>query len=136
MPRGNGCQGRFCSVQVLTDTKNHYSNARHGPAVNLKSGKDASGHVSLRRSAIMAANAKPSSDTIIVPSGTFLLTIPVPAVSPPTPAASTSTAISRSKVEDDQDDHRRQSFGPRHPDPLGKVSISGVTIQSALAEQE
>ncbi len=44
-------------------------------AVNLKTGKDASGHISLR-SAIMAANAHPGSDTIILPAGTFTLTIP------------------------------------------------------------
>ncbi len=44
-------------------------------AVNLKTGKDATGHISLR-SAIQAANAKPNSDTIIVPKGTFTLTIP------------------------------------------------------------
>ena len=44
-------------------------------AVNLQTGKDASGHMSLR-SAIMAANAKPNADTIIVPGGTFKLTIP------------------------------------------------------------
>lgn len=44
-------------------------------AVNLKTGKDASGQISLR-SAIQAANAKPNADTIIVPSGTFTLTIP------------------------------------------------------------
>ena len=44
-------------------------------AVNLKTGKDASGHISLR-SAIMAADAKPNADTIIVPAGTFTLTIP------------------------------------------------------------
>ena len=43
-------------------------------AVSLKTGKDASGHISLR-SAIMAANAKPNSDTIILPAGTFKLTI-------------------------------------------------------------
>src|SRR5271168_3831012 len=43
-------------------------------AVNLKTGKDASGHISLR-SAIQAANAKSNSDTIIVPSGIFKLTI-------------------------------------------------------------
>ena len=43
-------------------------------AVNLNNGKDATGHVSLR-SAIMAANAKPNSDTIIVPSGTYTLTL-------------------------------------------------------------
>ena len=44
-------------------------------AVSLKTGKDATGHISLR-SAIQAANAKPNSDTIIVPSGIFKLTIP------------------------------------------------------------
>ena len=44
-------------------------------AVNLQNGKDASGHISLR-SAIMAANAKPNADTIVVPAGTYMLTIP------------------------------------------------------------
>ena len=44
-------------------------------AVDLKTGKDATGHISLR-SAIQAANAKSNSDTIIVPAGTFTLTIP------------------------------------------------------------
>ena len=44
-------------------------------AVNLKTGKDATGHVSLR-SAIMAADANPnSSDTIVLPAGTYNLTI-------------------------------------------------------------
>ena len=44
-------------------------------AVNLKTGQDASGHVSLR-SAIMAADANPnSSDTIVLPAGTYNLTI-------------------------------------------------------------
>ena len=47
-------------------------------AVNLKTGKDASGHISLR-SAIEAANAKPNADTIVVPAGTITLTIPAPA---------------------------------------------------------
>ncbi len=44
-------------------------------AVNLRTGKDASGHISLR-SAIMAANARPNGDTIILPKGTYTLTIP------------------------------------------------------------
>jgi hypothetical protein len=44
-------------------------------AVNLKTGQDASGHVSLR-SAIMAADANPASNTIVLPAGTFTLTIP------------------------------------------------------------
>ncbi len=44
-------------------------------AANLTTGKDAMGHISLR-SAIMAANARPGADTIMLPSGTFRLTIP------------------------------------------------------------
>ena len=44
-------------------------------AVNLKNGKDSTGHISLR-SAIMAADAQKGSSTIIVPAGTFTLTIP------------------------------------------------------------
>ena len=43
-------------------------------AVNLKTGKDASGHISLR-SAIMAADAKAGTNKIILPAGTFTLTI-------------------------------------------------------------
>jgi hypothetical protein len=43
-------------------------------AVNLKTGKDASGHISLR-SAIMAADANPNSDTINLPAGLITLTI-------------------------------------------------------------
>ena len=41
---------------------------------NLKTGRDAAGHISLR-SAIQAANAKPNADTIIVPAGTYNLTL-------------------------------------------------------------
>ena len=44
-------------------------------AVNLHNGKDSSGHISLR-SAIMAADAHGGSNKIIVPAGTFTLTIP------------------------------------------------------------
>src|SRR5215469_6250819 len=43
-------------------------------AVDLKRGKDAAGHVSLR-SAIQAADARGGSNTIILPAGTFTLTI-------------------------------------------------------------
>ena len=44
-------------------------------AVNLKTGRDSTNHVSLR-SAIMAADANPnSSDTIVLPAGTYNLTI-------------------------------------------------------------
>ncbi len=43
-------------------------------AVDLKTGKDAAGHVSLR-SAIMAADAQGGTNKIILPAGTFLLTL-------------------------------------------------------------
>jgi hypothetical protein len=43
-------------------------------AVNLQTGKDATGHISLR-SAIMAANAQPGADTILLPNGLFKITI-------------------------------------------------------------
>ena len=44
-------------------------------AVSLKTGKDATGHISLR-SAIQAANSKANSDTILLPGGTIKITIP------------------------------------------------------------
>ena len=44
-------------------------------AVNFKNGHDSSGHISLR-SAIMAADSHGGSNTIILPAGLFLLTIP------------------------------------------------------------
>src|SRR5258705_6136793 len=43
-------------------------------AVDLNKGKDATGHISLR-SAIQAADARGGSNTIILPGGTFTLTI-------------------------------------------------------------
>ncbi len=43
-------------------------------AVSLKTGKDATGHVSLR-SALQAANARPNADVIILPAGTITLSI-------------------------------------------------------------
>src|SRR5690349_16951750 len=43
-------------------------------AVNLNNGKDATGRISLR-SAIQAADARGGSNTIILPGGTFTLTI-------------------------------------------------------------
>src|SRR4051794_5373669 len=46
----------------------------HTVAVDLRTGKDAAGHISLR-SAIMAADAKPNSDTIKLPRGTYTLTL-------------------------------------------------------------
>ena len=67
-PALEGLEGR---VVLSTFNVNTFSDT---VAVNLKTGKDASGNVSLR-SAIMAADANPSSDTIVLPAGTFNLTI-------------------------------------------------------------
>ena len=58
----------------VTPSTFHVNSLLDTVAVNLKTGKDASGHVSLR-SAIEAADAKPNADTIIVPAGTITLTI-------------------------------------------------------------
>jgi hypothetical protein len=58
----------------VTPTTFHVNSLLDTVAVNLKTGKDASGHISLR-SAIEAANAKPNGDTIILPAGTITLTI-------------------------------------------------------------
>ena len=58
----------------VTPSTFHVNSLLDTVAVNLKTGKDASGHVSLR-SAIEAANAKSSADTIILPAGTVTLTI-------------------------------------------------------------
>ncbi len=67
-PFGEGLEQRLVlstfQVNSLLDTV----------AVNLKSGKDSSGHITLR-SAIMAADAKGGSNTIKLPSGTITLTI-------------------------------------------------------------
>ncbi len=67
-PFGNGLEQRLVlstfQVNSLLDTV----------AVNLKSGKDSSGHITLR-SAIMAADAKGGSNTIKLPNGTITLTI-------------------------------------------------------------
>ncbi len=68
-PRLEALEGRVAlstfHVDTLADTV----------AVNLKTGQDANGNVSLR-SAIMAADANPQSSTVIVPAGTYTLTIP------------------------------------------------------------
>ena len=81
-------------------------------AVSLKTGKDASGHISLR-SAIEAANAKPNADTIILPAGTFTLTIPAPAKTTTPPAISISSGNVTIKGKAARaDDHRRQQPRP------------------------
>ena len=58
----------------VTPTTFHVNTFLDTVAVNLKTGKDASGHISLR-SAIMAADAHGRLNKIILPAGTFTLTI-------------------------------------------------------------
>ena len=83
-PRSKWLEGR---VVLSTFHVNTFADT---VAVNLKTGKDASGHVSLR-SAIMAADANPkSSDTIVLPAGTYNLTIPPTGDDGPPAAISTS----------------------------------------------
>ena len=104
-------------------------------AVNLHTGKDSSGHISLR-SAIMAADAHGGSSTIIVPAGTFTLTIPGANEDASATgdldlkgkitikgASTTGTVIDGNNL-----DRVFQVLG-------GKVSISKLTIQHGRAAQ-
>jgi hypothetical protein len=52
----------------------HVNSLLDTTAVSKKTGKDASGHITLR-SALQAANASPLADVIILPAGTIDLTI-------------------------------------------------------------
>ena len=104
-------------------------------AVNLKTGKDASGHISLR-SAIEAANSKPNSDTILLPNGTIKLTI----LGPNEDNAATGDldikgnvtikgkGASKSTIDANSIDRVFQVFS-------GRVQISGLTIQHGQADQ-
>ena len=58
----------------MTPSTFHVNSLLDTVAVNLKTGKDASGQISLR-AAVEAANAKPDADTIVVPAGTITLSI-------------------------------------------------------------
>ena len=58
----------------VTPSTFHVNTLLDTVAVNMKTGQDAAGQISLR-SAIEAANAKPNADTIILPAGTFTLTM-------------------------------------------------------------
>ena len=102
-------------------------------AVNLKTGKDASGHISLR-SAIQAANSGSNSDTIILPAGTITLTI---AGANEDNAATGDLDIrsnltikgkgaGSSVIDGNNLDRVFQILG-------GKVSITGVTIEHGRA---
>ncbi len=58
----------------VTPSTFHVNTLQDTDAASLKTGKDSSGHVSLR-SAIMAADAHGGSSKIILPAGTFALTL-------------------------------------------------------------
>ena len=102
-------------------------------AVDLKSGKDASGHISLR-SAIQAADARGGSNTIVLPAGIFTLTI----AGTGEDAASTGDLditgnltikgknSSNTLVDGNNLDRVFQVLG-------GKVSITNLTIQHGRA---
>ena len=104
-------------------------------AVNLKTGKDASGHISLR-SAIMAANAKPNSDTIILPTGTFKLMI---AGSGEDQDATGDLDINGNVTIKGKNSSASIIDGNNLDRVLevlsGKVSISNVTIQHGLSAE-
>src|SRR5262249_26736195 len=102
-------------------------------AVDLKKGKDASGHISLR-SAIQAANAKGGNNTITLPAGTFTLTIPgVDENNAATGDLDINSKLtikgknaSQTIIDGNNLDRVFQILG-------GKVSISNVTIQHGRA---
>ena len=104
-------------------------------AVDLKTGKDAAGHVSLR-SAIQAANARPNTDTILLPKGTITLTI--------------AGANENNDLTGDLDINRNLTIKGKGASKSlvdaaaidrvlqvmsGKVQISRVTIQHGLANE-
>src|SRR5262249_34393160 len=103
-------------------------------AVDLNKGKDATGHISLR-SAIHAADARGGSHTIVLPSGTFTLTI---AGAGEDAAATGDLDITRNLtiqgkgsgstvIDGNNLDRVFQVLG-------GKVSLSKLTIQRGRAE--
>src|SRR5262249_47553329 len=126
-PRFDGLEDRLApatfNVNTLLDTV----------AADLKTGKDASGHISLR-SAIMAANARPNADTIKLPNVIFTLPLAGPGQDNDATGdldihgrlvikgrGSGATVIDGNNL-----DRVFQFFA-------GKVAISGVTIQHGRA---
>jgi fibronectin-binding autotransporter adhesin len=102
-------------------------------AVNLKTGKDASGHISLR-SAIQAADASPNADTIMVPQGTITLTI----AGPGEDNAATGDLDIRGKLTIKGKGAGVTIVDGNNLDRVfqvlnGTVAISGLTIQHGLA---
>jgi hypothetical protein len=102
-------------------------------AVDLKSGKDASGHITLR-SAIQAANARPNADTIVVPQGTITLTI----AGPGEDNAATGDLDLRSNVTIKGQGAGDTIIDANNIDRIfhiisGNVTISGMTVEHGHA---
>ena len=102
-------------------------------AVNLRTGKDSSGHISLR-SAIMAADAKGGSNTIKLKSGVYKLTI----AGANEDASVTGDLDITSNLTIEGSGSRGTIIDGNNLDRVievlsGKVNISGVTIEHGLA---
>jgi hypothetical protein len=100
-------------------------------AVDLRSGKDGAGHISLR-SAIMAANARGGSNTITLRQGLFTLTIP----GANEDASATGDLDVSSNLTIKGAGTGKTVIDGNNIDRViqvlrGKVNISGVTIQHA-----
>ena len=104
-------------------------------AVNLRTGRDASGHISLR-SAIMAADARGGSNTIKLRSGTYLLTI----AGADEDADATGDLDISSNLTIKGSGASRTIIDGNDLDRViqvlrGRTNISGVTIQHGLANE-
>ena len=119
----------------VTPTTFHVNSLLDTVAVSLKTGKDASGHISLR-SAIQAADAKPNADTIILPAGTITLTI----AGPPEDNAASGDLDIRGNLTIKGKGAGATVIDGNNLDRVfqvlsGTVAISGVTIQHGLAAE-
>ena len=103
-------------------------------AVNLRTGKDATGHISLR-SAIMAADARGGSNTIDLRNGTYNLTI----AGANDDASATGDLDITGNLTIKGSGSRRTIIDGNNLDRVievlhGKVTISGVTIRHGMAK--
>ena len=103
-------------------------------AVNFKKGTDSTGHVSLR-SAIMAADVQHGSSTIIVPAGTYTLTIP----GTDEDAGATGDLDLKGNIQIKGKSTSATIIDGNNLDRVfqvlgGKITISNLTIQHGLAE--
>jgi hypothetical protein len=104
-------------------------------AMNLKSGQDSSGHVSLR-SAIEASNARGGSNTIVVPQGTLLLSLKD---LKPDGTSSVELGITKGTLDIKGAGIGRTIIDAQSLDRVlevlgGKVTLSGLTIQNGKAD--